>query len=181
MAQPQQSMAGEHLCPVEHVRPVVACLPRAASGVNALLTADAADRSAWYRSVAAVGEEVEAARVQAMASLSLVRPTRRARAVRLSQSVSLLVGIMVAAARVAAEGVQAPIAPSALARSDEMVRMCDEAMLLVLPTQRSRPRAEEMAWEQGRLHQLDTLVTEVSAVLDDLMVDLVRMAATEVG
>lgn len=176
-----QRMAGEHLCPVEHVRPVVACLPRAAGALDALLTADRADRSSLYRAVASVGDEVEAARVAAMASLSQVRPTRRARGVRLAQSAALLVGIMVAVGRVAAEGVRTPIPPTVLSRSRDVVQLCEDAMPLVLPTQRGRLSSEEVAWEQGRLYQLDAIVTEVSAVLDDIMVDLVGMAAAEVG
>ena len=170
----------EHLCPVELVRPVVACLPRAAAALDVLLAADRAQRTAQYDRVTEVAVEVESARVAAMSDLSRVRPTRRVRAVRLCQSVSLLVGIMVATARVAAEGVNSAVSIDTAARSREVLRLCDESMLLVLPTQRARRPSEEMAWEQGRLHQLDSLVADVSAVLDELMVDLVRMAAAEV-
>ena len=169
-----------HLCPVELVRPVVACLPRAAAALDALVAADPDRRTAHYERVTAVAVEVESARVAAMADLSRVRPTRRARAVRLCQSVSLLVGIMVATARVAAEGINTAVSADTAARSGEVLRLCDESMLRVLPTQRVRRSSEETAWEQGRLHQLDSLVAEISAVLDGLMVDLVRMAAAEV-
>lgn len=170
----------ERLCPVQLVRPVVAALPRAAASLDALLAADPVDRVSHYEQVTAVAEEVESARVAAMTDLSRVTPARRGRAVRLCQSASLLIGIMVATARVAAEGVTSPVSIHTAARSREVVRLCDESMLLVLPAQRVRRPSEQTAWEQGRLHQLDSVVADVSVVLDELMVDLVRLAAAEV-
>lgn len=122
------------------VRHVLAGLPVTAAAMYTLLTVGPEAREPLFRHVSEAAAEVDRDRIRVMAAVADLPQSRRAQAILVAQTASLLASIMVATARVAGQG-----CPGALPHACEevargIVALADQ-LAAVVPRQRDHAPA----------------------------------------
>lgn len=165
--------AAEVALPEQHLHAVLQGLPRTAAALHTLMTVGPDARQPLFRHVGDAAAQIDDARVALMATVSELPQYRRGAAIRVAQTASLLGSLMVAVARVAAQGRPEPLPAECRRRAHAIVGLTDRAVI-TLPRQRIAAAADDD--EAGMLEPdaavVLPLLTAASVHLDRLMVVL---------